>query len=145
MAKPASKPDTKPAPAEKVTAEVSDGPFRWPARGRIIAGFGSAAGNEGIKLSLPEGAPVRAVQSGTVTYVGDDIKPFGNLVVNRHDNGYVSAYAHNSEMDDKRGDSVLRVQIIAKAGSTGDVTAPQLHFELRKDGKPIDPRPMLGG
>ena len=118
--------------------------FRWPAKGRIIAGFGTS-GNEGINIALPEGAAVRAVEAGTVTYVGDEIKNFGHLVVIRHDNGYVSAYAHNSELAVKRGERVARGQIVAKSGRSGNVTSPQLHFELRKGGTPIDPVPRLSG
>ena len=88
---------------------------------------------------------MRAAEAGTVTYVGDEVRNFGNLVVVRHDNGYVSAYAHNSELTVKRGDKVSRGQVIAKSGRSGNVTTPQLHFELRKGGTPVDPLPRLSG
>lgn len=118
--------------------------FRWPARGRVIAGFGTA-GNEGINIALPEGAAVRAVETGVVTYVGDELKNFGQLVVIRHENGFVSAYAHNSSLNVKRGDRVSRGQVIAKSGRSGNVTSPQLHFSLRKKGVPVDPISYLSG
>ena len=119
--------------------------FRWPARGRVIAGFGANGGNEGINISVPEGTPVKAAESGTVTYSGSEVKGYGNLVLIKHDNGYVSAYAHNGELSVKRGEKVKRGQVIAKAGQTGNVTSPQLHFEIRKGSTPVDPMPFLGG
>ena len=123
---------------------ASDGTsFRWPAKGRIIAGFGKT-GNEGINIALPEGASVRAIEGGTVSYVGEEMKDFGKLVVIRHENGYVSVYAHNSDLLVKRGEKVSRGQVIAKSGRSGNVTTPQLHFEIRKGGTPVDPIPRLG-
>lgn len=116
--------------------------FRWPARGRVIAGFGTG-GNEGINIALPEGTPVRAAESGTVAYAGSELKGYGNLVLIRHDNGFVSAYAHNSELLVKRGDAIRRGQVIANSGRTGNVNAPQLHFEIRKGSDPVDPMPYL--
>jgi murein DD-endopeptidase MepM/ murein hydrolase activator NlpD len=116
--------------------------FRWPARGRVISGFGSA-GNEGINIAVPEGTPVKAAESGTVAYAGSEVKGYGNLVLIRHDNGYVSAYAHNGEIAVKRGDKVKRGQVVAKSGQSGNVTSPQLHFEIRKGSTPIDPVPFL--
>ena len=116
--------------------------FRWPARGRVISGFGSG-GNEGINISVPEGTPVRAAESGTVAYAGSELKGYGNLVLIRHDNGYVSAYAHNGELAVKRGEKVKRGQVVAKSGQSGNVNAPQLHFEIRKGSTPVDPLPYL--
>jgi murein DD-endopeptidase MepM/ murein hydrolase activator NlpD len=116
--------------------------FRWPARGRVIAGFGTG-GNEGINIAVPEGTPVRAAESGTVAYAGSELKGYGNLVLIRHDNGFVSAYAHNSELLVKRGDEIRRGQVIANSGRTGNVNAPQLHFEIRKGSDPVDPMPYL--
>ncbi len=120
--------------------------FRWPARGRIISDFGTKPGgtrNEGINLALPEGADIKAVEDGTVIYSGNELKGYGNLVLVRHDDGWVSAYAHGSQLLVKRGDAVSRGQTIAKAGSTGSVTQPQLHFELRRGNKPVDPMQYL--
>jgi murein DD-endopeptidase MepM/ murein hydrolase activator NlpD len=117
--------------------------FRWPARGRVISGFGGNGGNEGINIAVPEGTPVKAAETGTVAYAGSEVKGYGNLVLIRHDNGFVSAYAHNGEISVKRGDKVKRGQVIAKSGQSGNVTSPQLHFELRKGSTPVDPIPHL--
>jgi len=116
--------------------------FRWPARGRVIAGFGTG-GNEGINIALPEGTPVRAAEGGTVAYAGSELKGYGNLILIRHENGYVSAYAHNRDLLVKRGDTVRRGQVIANSGRTGNVNAPQLHFEIRRGSDPVDPMPYL--
>jgi murein DD-endopeptidase MepM/ murein hydrolase activator NlpD len=126
------------------TASVS-GDFRWPARGRVIAGFGANGGNEGINIAVPEGTPVKAAEAGTVTYAGSEVKGYGNLVLIKHDNGYVSAYAHNGSLNVKRGEQVKRGQVIATSGQTGNVTSPQLHFEIRKGATPVDPLKHLGG
>ena len=117
--------------------------FRWPAKGRIIQGFGS--GNDGINIALPEGTPVKAVENGVVAYAGNELKGYGNLVLIRHDNGYVSAYANNGELKVKRGEQVKRGQTIATSGQSGNVSSPQLHFELRKGSTPVDPMPYLAG
>jgi len=119
--------------------------FRWPAKGRVIAGFGGASANEGINIALPEGTPVKAAEDGTVAYAGSDVKGYGKLVLIRHDNGYVSAYAHNGEIAVKHGEKVKRGQAIAKSGQSGNVTSPQLHFEIRKGAQPVDPMPHLQG
>jgi murein DD-endopeptidase MepM/ murein hydrolase activator NlpD len=118
--------------------------FRWPARGRIIEAF-KAGGNDGINIAVPEGTSVRAAESGVVAYAGDELKGYGNLVLIRHPNGFVTAYANNGELDVKRGDTVKRGQIIAKSGQTGNVNSPQLHFELRKGSTPVDPTNYLAG
>jgi murein DD-endopeptidase MepM/ murein hydrolase activator NlpD len=118
--------------------------FRWPAKGRVISGFGSKGGNgDGIAIAVPEGTAVKAAEGGTVAYAGEELKGYGKLVLVRHDNGYVSAYAHNGELNVKRGDKVARGQTIAKSGATGNVTSPQLHFELRKGSTPVDPTKYL--
>jgi murein DD-endopeptidase MepM/ murein hydrolase activator NlpD len=137
------------APAVKEPEQTASLPsggseFRWPARGRVISGFGSA-GNEGINIAVPEGTPVKAAETGTVAYAGSEVKGYGNLVLVRHDNGFVSAYAHNGEIIVKRGDRVKRGQVVAKSGQSGNVTSPQLHFEIRKGSTPVDPVPFLEG
>ena len=143
---PAPQPEAaKPAVQEpEQTASVS-GDFRWPARGRVIAGFGANGGNEGINIAVPEGTPVKAAEAGTVTYAGSEVKGYGNLVLIRHENGFVSAYAHNGSLSVKRGEQVKRGQVIATSGQTGNVTSPQLHFEIRKGSTPVDPMKYLGG
>ena len=122
--------------------------FRWPVRGKVITSYGAKTNgmaNEGINLSVPEGTPVRAAEDGVVGYSGNDVKSYGNLVLVRHSNGYVTAYAHASEVLVKRGDAIKRGQIIAKSGQSGEVGSPQLHFEIRKGSSPVDPLQFLNG
>ena len=111
-------------------------------RGRIISGFGKKANgerNDGINLAVPEGTQVKAAEDGIVIYAGNELKSYGNLVLIRHNSGWVSAYAHNSKLQVKRGEAVKRGQVIALSGMSGGVTTPQVHFELRKDATPVDP------
>ena len=122
--------------------------FRWPVRGKVITSYGAKTNgiaNVGINLSVPEGTPVRAAEDGVVGYSGNDVKSYGNLVLVRHSNGYVTAYAHASEVLVKRGDAIKRGQIIAKSGQSGEVGSPQLHFEIRKGSSPVDPLQFLNG
>ena len=122
--------------------------FRWPVRGKVITSYGAKTNgmaNEGINLSVPEGTPVRAAEDGVVGYSGNDVKSYGNLILVRHSNGYVTAYAHASEVLVKRGDAIKRGQIIAKSGQSGEVGSPQLHFEIRKGTSPVDPLQFLNG
>jgi murein DD-endopeptidase MepM/ murein hydrolase activator NlpD len=117
-------------------------------RGRIITGFGPKTNgqqNDGINLAVPEGTSVKAADDGVVAYAGNELKGYGNLVLVRHSSGYVTAYAHASELMVKRGDQVKRGQVIAKAGQTGNVASPQLHFEIRKGATPVDPTQFLSG
>ena len=117
--------------------------FRWPVKGRVIQSFGQNA--DGINISVPEGTEVRAAENGVVAYAGNELKGYGNLILIRHANGYVTAYAHARDLSVKRGDTVKRGQVIATAGQTGNVTSPQLLFELRKGATPVDPRLYLSG
>jgi murein DD-endopeptidase MepM/ murein hydrolase activator NlpD len=137
----------QPEPSKTKTDVTAAMPtFRWPVRGRIITAFGpkpSGQQNDGINVAVPEGTPIKAAEDGVVAYAGNELKTYGNLVLVRHSNGYVTAYAHASEILVKRDDVVKRGQIIAKAGETGSVSAPQLHFEVRKGSTPIDPVPFL--
>jgi murein DD-endopeptidase MepM/ murein hydrolase activator NlpD len=129
--------------ADPVSSQVS---FRWPVTGHIVEGFGQRANgttNDGINFAVPEGTPVRAAEDGVVAYAGNELKTFGNLVLVRHADNYVTAYANASEIMVKRGDSVRRGQVIAKSGQTGSVSTPQLHFEIRKNSTPVDPRKFL--
>ena len=121
---------------------MSGNSFRWPVQGRIISEFGTkpdGGHNDGINVAVPLGTSVKAAENGVVAYAGDELKGYGNLVLIRHSNNWVSAYAHNDEILVKRGDQVRRGQVIAKAGRTGQVNQPQLHFELRKGSRPVDP------
>ena len=120
--------------------------FRWPVRGRVITSFGPKANgqqSDGIDLAVPEGTAVRAAEDGVVAYAGNELKGYGNLILIRHGDGFVTAYAHASEIMVKRNDTVRRGQVIAKSGQTGNVTSPQLHFEIRKGSSPVDPAQFL--
>src|SRR5271170_1538555 len=144
---------TPEAPAQESTiktAEPAGGlpSFRWPVRGRVIASFGPTPNglqNDGINLAVPEGTPVKAAEDGVVAYAGNELKGYGNLVLVRHSNGFVTAYAHASDILVKRGEAVKRGQVIAHSGQTGNVTSPQLHFEIRKGATPVDPAQYLSG
>ena len=142
---------TAPDTLDKDAAKLAEGTgappkFRWPANGRIIAGYGLTTNgqqNDGINIALPENTPVKAAEDGVVAYAGNELKGYGNLILVRHPNGYVTAYAHAKELLVKRGDQVKRGQVIARSGQTGNVNAPQLHFEIRKGVSPLDPRRFL--
>ncbi|MGP0091315.1 MAG: peptidoglycan DD-metalloendopeptidase family protein [Xanthobacteraceae bacterium] len=121
--------------------------LRWPVRAKVISPpFGQSPDgqqNDGINLSVPEGTPIKAAEDGVVTYAGNAIKRYGNLVLVKHPNGYSTIYAHLSELLVKRDDTVKRGQVIARSGQSGGVSSPQLHFEVRKGSTPVDPMPFL--
>jgi murein DD-endopeptidase MepM/ murein hydrolase activator NlpD len=122
--------------------------FRWPVRGRVVTGYGAKTNgksNDGINVAVPEGTPIKAAEDGVVAYSGNELKGYGNLILVRHSNGYVTAYAHASELMVKRGETIKRGQIIAKSGQSGEVGSPQLHFEIRKGSSPVDPLQFLNG
>jgi len=135
-----------PVKAAEATGAVPT--FRWPVRGKVITAYGAKANgksNDGINLAVPEGTPIKAADDGVVAYSGNELKGYGNLVLIRHANGYVTAYAHASELMVKRGDTIKRGQVIAKSGQSGEVQSPQLHFEIRKGSSPVDPLQFLNG
>jgi murein DD-endopeptidase MepM/ murein hydrolase activator NlpD len=140
-------------PLDKEAAKLAEGngavpKFRWPANGRVIASYGPTTNgqqNDGINIAVPENTPVKAAEDGIVAYAGNELKGYGNLVLVRHPNGYVTAYAHAKELLVKRGDQVKRGQVIARSGQTGNVNTPQLHFEIRKGSSPLDPTRLLNG
>jgi murein DD-endopeptidase MepM/ murein hydrolase activator NlpD len=141
-------PVAKPVPQQ--SAELSSNPalggMRWPVKGKIISEYGAKPNglkNEGINIAVPEGTGVRAAESGVVAYAGNELKGYGNLVLIRHEGGWVTAYAHAKELFVKRGDIVKRGDVIAKAGQTGSVSSPQLHFEVRKGATAMDPLKFL--
>jgi len=122
------------------------GHFAWPVHGRILVGYGVTAGgkhNDGINIAAARGTPVTAVDGGTVAYAGNELRGYGNLVLVKHANGWITAYAHCEELLVKLGDTVSRGQEIAKVGTTGGVSEPQLHFELRRGKHAVDPREFL--
>jgi murein DD-endopeptidase MepM/ murein hydrolase activator NlpD len=138
--------DATPVKAAEATGALPT--FRWPVRGKVITSYGAKTNgksNDGINLAVPEGTPVKAAEDGVVAYSGNELKGYGNLVLVRHSNGYVTAYAHASELLVKRGDTIKRGQIIAKSGQSGEVGSPQLHFEIRKGSSPVDPLQFLNG
>lgn len=137
-------------PVQQQTAEIDAAPtmgsMRWPVKGKIISEYGAKPNglkNEGINIAVPEGTGVRAAESGVVAYAGNELKGYGNLVLIRHEGGWVTAYAHAKELFVKRGDIVKRGDVIAKAGQTGSVASPQLHFEVRKGATAMDPLKFL--
>ncbi|MBA5776735.1 M23 family metallopeptidase [Stappia sp. F7233] len=139
-----AEPETAKESAKQAVASSDPdvGRFRWPVHGRIISDFGAKPGgsrNDGINLAVPEGSEVKAVEDGVVIYAGNELKGYGNLVLVRHNDGWVSAYAHNSKLNVSRGDTVRRGDTVSYSGNTGSVTQPQVHFELRKGNKPVDP------
>jgi murein DD-endopeptidase MepM/ murein hydrolase activator NlpD len=99
--------------------------------------------NDGINIEAPEGVTIHAAGGGVVAYSGNELKGYGNLILLRHPEGYVTAYAHASALLVKRGDTIVRGQAIAKAGTTGEIAFSQLHFEVRKGSTPVDPLRFL--
>lgn len=145
-------PDTK-TEAEKQIAIANPPPlsgrkFMWPVEGKVLLSFGPKGGglhNDGINIAAPAGAAVRAAENGVVAYAGNELRGFGNLLLVKHDDGWMSAYAHNSLLLVRRGDRVKRGQPIARVGQSGNVSTPQLHFELRRGKSAVDPIQYLDG
>ncbi len=126
-----------------IRAPAADGKFRWPLSGTVITDF--AESRSGINIAAQEGTAVRAAESGTVIYTGSAVQGYGNLILIKHDSGYVSAYAHLKDITVAKGAEVNRGEAIGTTGMTGGVSRPQLHFELRKGATPVDPTPLLAG
>jgi murein DD-endopeptidase MepM/ murein hydrolase activator NlpD len=140
-------PKLRPKPVALVQpAARSSSKFAWPARGRVTAGFGPRAGglhNDGINILAARGEPVLAAENGVVAYAGNELRGFGNLLLVKHADGWVTAYAHLEDFAVARGDRVARGQMIGRVGNSGHVVRPQLHFEIRKGTKAIDPQKYL--
>ena len=134
-------------PAANTPAGGTPAPaFAWPVTGQVISDFGATANggkNDGINIAANLDAPIRASASGTVTYAGDELKNYGNLVLVKHTGGYTTAYAHAGRLIVSKGDFVARGQVIGYVGQTGDVSRPQLHFEIRTATTPVNPRSYL--
>lgn len=131
-----------PAPA---SAHQKAGLFEWPVEGKILSGFGVGKGaqrNDGINIAAETGTPIHAAADGTVSFAAP-LKAYGNVILIKHDNGYLTAYAHASRILVSKGDRVARGDVIGFAGQTGNVSTPQLHFEVRKGVTPVDPTPLL--
>ncbi len=141
---PAAQPTSPPRPASAaVRAPPSRvGGFIWPVQGEVISRFGGAGHglkNDGINIAATRGATVIAAESGVVAYAGNELRGFGNLLLVKHQDGWMTAYAHLAEMLVARGDTVERGQAIGKVGASGNVKTPQLHFELRRQTRAVDP------
>ena len=139
-------PSSSPFPTDSQIRTLGEGRFVWPVHGAVLSPFGQLGPglrNDGLNLSASAGSPVRAAAAGEVVYAGDAVPGYGNLVLIKHADGWTSAYAHNEELLVRRGDRVARGQVIAKVGSTGNVTSPQLHFELREGTRAVDPAQFL--
>jgi murein DD-endopeptidase MepM/ murein hydrolase activator NlpD len=140
-------PPAKPAPdGDPLPALKPDSPFIWPVDGKVVSRFGPAKDNQrndGINIAAPVGAQVKASAPGVVAYAGNELRGFGNMVLLRHADGWVTAYAHNSSLLVQKGDKVGQGETIARVGSSGNVDTPQLHFELRKGTKAVDPLKVL--
>ena len=140
-----------PPPLEKlsplsVPPARTNGRFGWPVVGRVISAFGEQDGgqrNDGINIDVVEGTPVKAAEAAVVAYAGNQIRGFGNLVLLKHSDGWMTTYAHNRKILVKRGERVEKGQIIAESGATGSVKTPQLHFEVRQSKKAVDPMKYL--
>jgi len=134
------------ASAEPGPATHGGGAFLWPVRGHVLEGYGTGPDgthNDGINIAAPRGAAVQATDAGVVAYSGNELRGYGNLILIKHPNGWISAYAHCDLILVKTGQKVARGQVIARVGATGNVSEPQLHFELRRGKKPVDPREYL--
>jgi murein DD-endopeptidase MepM/ murein hydrolase activator NlpD len=120
--------------------------FLWPVNGKVVGGYGRIdqwRRRDGIDIAARRGAPVLAAQDGIVAYAGDGIRGYGRMILLRHDQGYITTYAHNATLLVEVGDMVQRGQVIARVGDSGDATQTMLYFELRKGRKPIDPQTRL--
>lgn len=132
---------SKPAPVKKRKNK-----FMWPVQGKVISNFGTIGKgrtNDGINIKANLGTPVKAADAGRVAYAGNELKGFGNLILIKHNDGWITAYAHNDKILVKKGQTVRRGEKIATVGSTGGVNIPQLHFEVRSGKKALNPRTYL--
>lgn len=142
----------KPAakPRSRITASTparSSSKFAQPVSGRVVSGYGPKAGglhNDGVNIAAPRGTPVGAAENGVVVYVGNELKGSGNLILVRHADRWMSAYAHLDSTKVARGQVIKRGDVIGTVGSTGNVTSPQLHFELRRGTQAINPQRYIG-
>ena len=140
-----AKPDAKAEPVKTEPAKPANGDDKiewgWPASGKVIAGFNETS-SKGVDLSGKPGDPVLAAAGGKVVYAGTGLRGYGKLVIVKHDNSFLSAYAHNQSLLVKEGQAVSKGQKIAELGDT-DSDRPKLHFEIRRQGKPVDPGKYL--
>ena len=140
-------------PPPEVTGPIPKAPpragdkFLWPVEGKLLVNYGPKQGglhNDGINIAAPRGSPVMAAENGVVAYVGNELRGFGNLLLIKHDGGWMTAYAHNEAILVGRGAKVKRGQTVARVGESGSVVTPQLHFEIRRGTRAVDPAKLLG-
>lgn len=146
--KPQAQQIAKPVKVTTPPPKRSSSKFLTPVDGKVISSYGPKDGglhNDGVNIAAAKGTPVKAAENGVVVYVGNELKGSGNLILVRHEDRYMSAYAHLDQFMIKRGDTVKRGQTIGTVGSTGAVSVPQLHFEIRKGTKAIDPNGYISG
>jgi murein DD-endopeptidase MepM/ murein hydrolase activator NlpD len=139
-------PPTSSEPPTAPPAIRGNGAFLWPVRGHLVATYGlrsDGTHNDGINIAAPKGVAVQVAEAGVVAYSGNELRGYGNLILVKHANGWISAYAHCDQMLVQRGQKVARGQVIARVGSTGNVSEPQLHFELRRGNRAVDPQEFL--
>jgi len=145
-AAPAGEPTPLAGKSVSVAATPPAPRMSWPVNGKIISPYGTSGGqkNDGINIAAAKGTPVKAAEGGKVVYAGGEVAKMGNLLLIEHPGGYITAYGNNEELLVKKGDTVKRGQTIAKVGTSGGTPEPQLHFEVRRAGKTIDPTTVLG-
>ncbi len=145
-------PTAAPPPSAAAVNASGRGRFIWPVRGDILARFGAmgtSLRNDGINIGAAEGSPVKAAAAGEVVYAGSVIAAFGNMVLIKHADGWVTAYGYMSRIDVRMRDQVSQGQVIGAVGTSGGVSQPQLHFEIRyapnprEKAAPVDPLPIL--
>ncbi len=145
-AAPAGEPTPLAPAAQSVTVPATP-PARmiWPVHGKIVSKYGTSGGqkNDGIDIAAAKGATVKAAESGKVVYAGNEVAKMGNLLLVEHSGGYITAYGNNESLLVKKGDTVKKGQAIAKVGNSGGTAEPQLHFEVRRSGKTVDPTTVL--
>jgi lipoprotein NlpD len=138
-----SKPTETPAESSTVAA-ADDNAWAWPTQGKVIKGFSESGSARGIDIAGTMGQPIHAASPGKVIYSGEDLRGYGKLVIIKHDDTFLSVYAHNSKILVKEGQQVLKGQKIAEMGNT-DTDQVKLHFEIRQQGKSVDPMKYLSG
>ncbi len=134
------------SPEPRIVRPAKPSKFMWPVEGKVVSEYGAKGDglhNDGINIIAAKGTVVRAAAAGTVAYAGNEVRGFGNLLLIRHADGWMTAYAHNDKLLVKRGDTVEQGQEIAEVGQTGNVTSPQLHFEIRRGKRAVDPLDQL--
>lgn len=142
----AAAPPPPPKAAEQATSQRATGRLLWPVKGKVISTFGpkpDGLHNDGLNIAASKGTTVVAADNGVVAYAGNELRGFGNLLLVKHSDGFITAYAHLDRIDVERGVAVKRGQAIGTVGQTGSVTSPQLHFELRKGSQAVDPRDRM--